>query len=72
MPGWPDGCHHRRISLLAGGAIRSDFREQGGPEFIGSAFGEQGDTLDFAHGVLTDSARAKLQLELRALRSRFA
>ena len=62
----------RDFDWLLAGPIRSYFREQGMLEFIGSAFGEQGDTLDFAHGMLTESARAKLQLELRQLRARFA
>lgn len=62
----------RDFDWLADGPIRRYFREQGMPEFIGSGFDGEGDTLDFAHGMLTESARAKLQLELRQLRARFA
>lgn len=62
----------RDFDWLADGPIRRYFREQGMPEFIGSGFDGEGDALDFAHGMLTESARAKLQLELRQLRARFA
>jgi len=62
----------RDFDWLPGGPIRQYFREQGMPEFIDSSFGQAGDTLDFVHGMLTESAHAKLQGELRQLRARFA
>ena len=62
----------RDFDWLQDGPIRRHFREQGLPEFIDSGFRASGETLDFVHGMLTESARAKLQLELRQLRARFA
>ena len=62
----------RDFDWLQDGPIRRYFREQGMPEFIDGGFREAGDTLDFVHGMLTESARAKLQAELRQLRARFA
>jgi hypothetical protein len=62
----------RDFDWLPGGPIRQYFREQGMPGFIDSAFGQLGESLDFVHGMLTESARAKLQGELRQLRARFA
>ncbi|MEW6761441.1 MAG: transcriptional regulator [Pseudomonadota bacterium] len=62
----------RDFDWLQDGPIRRYFREQGMPEFIDSGFRTQGESLDFVHGMLTESARAKLQAELRQLRARFA
>ena len=62
----------RDFDWLPDGPIRQYFREQGMPEFIDSGFRAQGESLDFVHGMLTESARAKLQGELRQLRARFA
>jgi transcriptional regulator with XRE-family HTH domain len=62
----------RDFDWLPDGPIRAYFREQGLPEFVAGAFSGVGESLDFAHGMLTESARAKLQQELRQLRSRFA
>lgn len=62
----------RDFDWLPDGPIRRHFREEGMPEFIAGAFDGSGESLDFAHGMLTESARAKLQDELRQLRARFA
>jgi len=62
----------RDFDWLADGPIRRYFREQGMAEFIGGGFDGSGESLDFAHGMLTESARARLQDELRQLRARFA
>lgn len=62
----------RDFDWLADGPIRRYFREQGLPDFLAAGFGQAGESLDFAHGMLTDSACAKLQDELRQLRARFA
>ncbi len=62
----------RDFDWLRDGPIRRYFREQGLPEFIDSGFRTPGESLDFVHGMLTESARAKLELELRQLRARFA
>ena len=62
----------RDFDWLPDGPIRSYFHRHGLPEFIAGAFDGSGESLDFAHGMLTESARAKLQEELRQLRGRFA
>jgi len=62
----------RDFDWLRDGPIRRYFREQGLPEFVDSGFRAPGESLDFVHGMLTESARAKLELELRQLRGRFA
>lgn len=62
----------RDFDWLTDGPIRQYFRKQGMPEFIGGGFDGSGESLDFAHGMLTESARARLQDELRQLRARFA
>ncbi|WP_026354322.1 helix-turn-helix domain-containing protein [Massilia niastensis] len=62
----------RDFDWLADGPIRRYFREQGMHEFLDGGFDQQGESLDFAHGMLTESAQAKLRAELRQLRARFA
>lgn len=62
----------RDFDWLPDGPIRRFFREQGMPEFVQGGFDGPGESLDFAHGMLTESARARLQDELRQLRARFA
>jgi len=62
----------RDFDWLPDGPIRSYFHRHGLPEFIAGEFDGSGESLDFAHGMLTESARAKLQEELRQLRGRFA
>jgi transcriptional regulator with XRE-family HTH domain len=62
----------RDFDWLADGPIRRYFNGQGMPEFVAGGFDGASETLDFAHGMLTDSARAKLQHELRLMRARFA
>lgn len=62
----------RDFDWLAGGPIRRYFREQGMPDFLDAGFGGAGESLDFAHGMLTESAQAKLRADLRQLRVRFA
>lgn len=62
----------RDFDWIAGGPIRSYFREQGMPDFLGSAFARQGDSLAFSHGMLTEAAIDKMQSELRQLRLKFA
>lgn len=62
----------RDFDWIADGPIRRYFTGQGLPDFVGGAFDQGGESLDFAHGMLTESARARLQDELRQLRARFA
>lgn len=62
----------RDFDWLPDGPIRMHFRGQGMPDFVAGGFDGAGETLDFAHGMLTESARAKLQDELRQVRARFA
>lgn len=62
----------RDFDWIAGGPIRSYFREQGMPDFLDSAFARPGESLAFSHGMLTEGAIDKMQSELRQLRLRFA
>lgn len=62
----------RDFDWLAEGPIRRYFIDQGLPDFVAADFAGEGESLDFAHGMLTDSARARLKDELRQLRARFA
>jgi transcriptional regulator with XRE-family HTH domain len=62
----------RDFDWLPDGPIRGYFRQHSLPEFVVGDFNDQGETLDFSQGMLTESARAKLQDELRQLRARFA
>jgi hypothetical protein len=62
----------RDFDWLPDGPIRQYFRTQGLHEFIDSGFDGQEASLAFTHGMLTDSAIATLQTELRRVRARFA
>jgi transcriptional regulator with XRE-family HTH domain len=62
----------RDFDWLPDGPIRQYFRTQGLDDFLGSAFAGAGESLAFSHGMLTESAIATLQHELRRLRARFA
>ncbi|HEX8787390.1 MAG TPA: helix-turn-helix transcriptional regulator [Telluria sp.] len=62
----------RDFDWLPDGPIRQYFRTQGLVDFLDSAFGGADQSLAFTHGMLTDSAIATLQTELRRLRARFA
>jgi transcriptional regulator with XRE-family HTH domain len=62
----------RDFDWLADGPIRTYFRTQGLADFLGGAFDRPDETLAFTHGMLTESALAALQVELRRLRARFA
>jgi transcriptional regulator with XRE-family HTH domain len=62
----------RDFDWLPGGPIRRYFLEQGMPDFLGGGFTGAGASLDFTHGMLTESAEAKLRKELRQLRACFA
>jgi len=54
------------------GPIHRFFLRQGLGEFLASDFAGGDEVLGFAHGMLTESALAKLQAEIRTLRRRFA
>jgi transcriptional regulator with XRE-family HTH domain len=62
----------RDFDWLPDGPIRSYFRTQGLADFLDGAFDRPDETLAFTHGMLTESALAAMQVELRRLRARFA
>jgi len=62
----------RDFDWLSDGPIRSYFRTQGLADFLDGTFDRPDETLAFTHGMLTESALAAMQLELRRLRARFA
>lgn len=62
----------RDFDWLPDGPIRRYFRDQGLSDFLSGRFDGPEETLAFTHGMLTESALAALQVELRRLRARFA
>jgi transcriptional regulator with XRE-family HTH domain len=62
----------RDFDWMPDGPIRSFFREQGQPDFLADEFAGANETLTFVHGMLTPSAAAQLQTQLRRLRQSFA
>jgi transcriptional regulator with XRE-family HTH domain len=62
----------RDFDWLPDGPIRRYFRTQGLADFLSGAFNGADETLAFTHGMLTESALAAMQVELRRLRARFA
>lgn len=61
----------RDFDWLPGGPIRQYFLQQGLPDFMESRFDMPEESMDFVHGMLTKSAYAQLQAELRKLRRKF-
>ena len=62
----------RDFDWLPDGPIRQYFRTQGLADFLDGRFDRADETLAFTHGMLTESALASMQVELRRLRARFA
>ena len=62
----------RDFDWLPGGPIRSYFLQQGLGEFLHSDFAGGDESMGFSHAMLTESAIARLQAELRKLRQRFS
>lgn len=62
----------RDFEWLPGGPISRFFREQGQGDFLNSRFHQSGETMNFVHGMLTETAVAQLQAELRKLRNKFS
>lgn len=62
----------RDFDWLPDGPIRRYFRTQGLADFLDGRFDRPDETLAFTHGMLTESALAAMQVELRRLRARFA
>ncbi len=62
----------RDFDWLPNGPIKQYFRSLGQGDFLDSAFSGTGEDMAFIHGMLTDSAVAELQAELRRLRRKFA
>jgi len=60
----------RDFDWLPDGPIRGFFEKEGLVDFLKGPFTPPGDSLDFAHGMLTDAAQAELKLELRRLRGK--
>jgi transcriptional regulator with XRE-family HTH domain len=60
----------RDFDWITNGPIRTFFSEQGLPDFLAGPFDPEDESLDFAHGMLTQSAQAELKLELRRLRNK--
>jgi transcriptional regulator with XRE-family HTH domain len=62
----------RDFDWLPDGPIRRYFRTEGLSDFLDSGFDKPEQSLAFTHGMLTESALARMQGELRQLRARFA
>src|SRR5262245_22760518 len=62
----------RDFDWLPDGPIRRYFMEHALDDFLGSDFNQSEETLEFAQGLVTESAFAQLRLELRRLRTRMA
>jgi len=62
----------RDFDWLPDGPIRGYFRTQGLDDFLDGRFDRPDEALAFTHGMLTESALAAMQVELRRLRARFA
>jgi transcriptional regulator with XRE-family HTH domain len=62
----------RDFDWLPEGPIRRYFRTEGLDDFLDSGFDRPEQSLAFTHGMLTESALARMQAELRQLRARFA
>lgn len=62
----------RDFDWLADGPIRRFFRTQGLDDFLDSRFDRPEESLAFTHAMLTESALARMQAELRQIRARFA
>jgi hypothetical protein len=62
----------RDFDWLPDGPIRRYFRTEGLDDFLDSGFDKAEQSFAFTHGMLTESALARMQAELRQLRARFA
>ena len=62
----------RDFDWLPDGPIRRYFMEHALDDFLDSDFNEPEETLEFAQGLVTESAFAQLRVELRRLRTRMA
>ena len=54
------------------GPIRTFFKQQGLGDFVNSSFSADDEVMSFSHAMLTESAVAKMQAEMRRLRQKFA
>lgn len=62
----------RDFDWLPDGPLRHFFRTRVRDDFLAGLFDAQGERFEFAHGMLTQSALAQMQAELRRLRRTFA
>ena len=62
----------RDFDWLPKGPIRQYFMSQGLDEFLHGGFAQSGEMMSFSHAMLSDAALAKMQLEMRRLRKKFA
>lgn len=54
------------------GPIRTFFLKRGLDDFVGSDFAASDEVMAFSHAMLTESAVAKMQTEIRRIRQKFA
>ena len=62
----------RDFDWTAHGPIKQYFRERGLHDFLDGAFAQDDEAMIFSHGMLTEAAIAKIQVEIKQLRQRFA
>jgi hypothetical protein len=62
----------RNFDWLPDGPIRAYLREEGMEDFLDSRFDAAGQTLEFAHAMLTGPALEQLRQELQRVRARLA
>jgi transcriptional regulator with XRE-family HTH domain len=62
----------RDFDWLPDGPIRRYFMDRALGDFLGSDFSQPDEALEFAQGLLTESALSQLRLELRKVRARMA
>ena len=62
----------RDFDWITDGPIRHYFRSIGMSDFLDAPFKQDEEALSFVHGMLTETANAKLNAELKHLRRKFA
>lgn len=62
----------RDFDWLPDGPIRTFFRQEGLEDFLDSRFDQAGQTMEFAHAMLTGPALEQLRVELQRARARLA
>lgn len=62
----------RDFAWIPDGPINQYFRQRGMADFLDSRFNQNEESLSFSSGMLTETAIAKMQAELRLVRLKFA